>query len=212
MPVGKTHKHQRGVSGILEQSPEIGNYVLSQYMAGNSISEIWKLLSIKWPELKISKITISRFISRQLDDISPDRISDDSLGVGKEVISLIDDTIESLEDTFSSVRREVSLEPEQLKKLDQIQRKVNCSLTLAKRKYKVYELSLKIANNEIQDTIRKFTNSLSGRQKEELAKLVDDDLFLESQVLSKAKQKQFDKYNRAKTKLFYKHFGTNEVA
>jgi len=210
MPVGKVHKHQRGASGVIEQDTELGNFILKEYMGGSSVTEIWKLLQIKYPERKVSRITISRYIQRQLDDISPDNLTDES--VGKDVLNIFDNTIESLSEIFSNIRKEMNLEPDQIKRLDQMERKTSLNLTLARRKYKVFQLSMRMANTEIENVMQKFTASLSGKQREELSQIVDKDLFLESEVLSKAENKKYQKYNKAKTKLWYKHFPQHENA
>jgi hypothetical protein len=199
----KTHRHLRGKTSLLDQDEELASFCLNEFMNGGSVSEISRLVNIRFFPKKISPISIKRWIDKQISDIDPEKLDEDT--IGKTVTDAFDETSKSFNDLFSDIRENVNLNAKQDEQLDQVQRKVNLNLNLAKKKFKIYKLQLRIADTEIQDTLQEFLNQLTGSQKEMLSEMIEE-LFLPDQLISDKDRKKYKRYQRKRVKDFYKVF------
>jgi hypothetical protein len=194
------NKNVRGKTSILLADQQLHDFVLSNYMSGSSPSDIAKLIRIRFPNKPVSRLTISRFLDRTLDDIKPDIQTSD-----KSILKLIDDSIVEFNSLFQDIEESVTLTTEQQEKLDKHHRRVILSLNLAKKRWKIFMLQVQMTNTEVQEGLQKFINCLSGKQKLQLNEMMQD-IFLEDQLLNKQDTKKYQKYQKSKVKAFYKYF------
>jgi len=199
----KQHKNIRGKTSLLDADLELHDFVLSNYMAGSNPSEIAKMIRIRYPTKPISRISISRFLDRTLDDIKPDiQTSDKS---SKDLLKLIDDSIDEFNSLFQDIEESVTLTSQQQEKLDKHHRRVIMSLNLAKKRWKIFMLQVQMTNTELQEGLQKFINTLTGKQKLQLNEMLEN-LWREDQLLNQQDTKKFQKYQKSKVKSFYKYF------
>jgi hypothetical protein len=199
----KQHRNVRGKTSLLDADQELHDFVLSNYMTGSSPSEIAKMIRVRYPNKPISRITISRFLDRTLDDINPEMQTSDKSS--KDLLKQFDDTIEEFNSLFSEIEESVDLTTEQQERLDKHHRRVIMSLNLAKKRWKIFMLQVQMTNTEVQEGLQKFINTLTGKQKLQLNEMLQD-MFLEDQLLNQQDTKKYLKYQKSKVKSFYKYF------
>ncbi len=199
----KNHQNIDGRICLLDVDIELSEFVLSEFLNGNNSVEISKLVKIRFPDKKISPLTIRRWLDKKIDLINPDNQTTDR--ATKDVIQAFDFSIKTFNNYFEEIKAELDLEPKQLRKLEEVQRKVNTELGKSKRQFKIYQLSLKIANQEIQDTLEKFLNTLTGTQRTQLGEMVEN-LIPDDFLVNNSDKKKYEKYQKKKTKLYYDCF------
>jgi hypothetical protein len=202
----KQHQNIDGRMCILDIDTELGDFVLNEFLNGEDSVGIAKLVKIRFPDKKISPLTIRRWLDKKIDLIDPDNQTTD--GATKAVVEAFDFSIKTFNNYFEEIKVELDLEPKQLRKLEEVQRKVNTELGKSKRQFKIYQLSLKIANQEIQDTLEKFLNTLTGTQRLKLGEMVET-LIPDEFLINNTDKKKYEKYQKKKTKLYYECFPVN---
>lgn len=207
MGTGNRHINIRGRDAILSKDIELKNYVLSEYMSGKSITQIAKDIIIKFPEKPpISRVTISRFINQHLDELDVDESCSDS--AIKELIQAFQDTKDNFNQLFDELREELDLSPKQIEMVDKMQRKCNLSLNNCKTKWKLFIISTRQTNTELQGLLGKFVNTLDWDQKQSLSKLLDE--MWPEELLTDKDMNKYRKFQAKKVKLFYKMFPQHE--
>jgi hypothetical protein len=199
----KQHHNIDGRMCILDIDTELGDFVLNEFLNGEDSVGIAKLVKIRFPDKKISPLTIRRWLDKKIDLIDPD--NQDSDKTTQAVIGAFDFSIKSFNKLFDEIKAEVDLTSSQQKKLENLQRSINSEFGKSKRQFKIYQLSLKIANQEIQDTLEKFLNTLTGTQRSKLGEMVED-LIPDDFLINNSDKKKYDKYVKKKTKAFYDCF------
>lgn len=204
-------KHHRNITGsysIIDTDSELKNFVLEKFLSGSNPTEIAKAIEIRWPTKKISRLTISRYLDKSISNLSPDEYTSEK--VTKEVNDAFSKTTENFRKLFNEMREEIALTPKQEEMLDKTERKVNLEISLAKRRFRIYQLQFQITDSQIQNILRKFTNSLTGEQRRTLGEMVEKELFTKDQLLGNVDSRKYEKWKKKQTKSFYRTFGKEE--
>ena len=125
------------------------------------------------------------------------------------VTDAFDSTTQSFNDLFDEIKQNVSLDGKQIDKLEKVQRKINLNLNLARKKFKIFQLQLRISDTEIQSTLQEFCKLLTGPQKEILSKMIEP-LFLDEQIIPDKDRKKYQRYQKKRVSEFYKCFPQQE--
>jgi hypothetical protein len=205
---GASHRNIRGRDARMSKDLELAQWVLSEYMAGKTISQITKDIIVKFPDKPpVSRITLSRFINQHLDDLDIEESHSDQST--KELLNAFQETKNSFNDLFDKIREEVDLTPEQVRMIDTMQRRCNINLNTCKTKWKLFIIATKQANTELKELLSSFTRSLDSSQKQKLSEMVDK-MFDSDELLSEKDRKKYQKYQAKKVELYFKMFPQHE--
>lgn len=208
MQKGKQHRNISGKSSILDVDQELGEFVLSRYMEGLTPTLIEREIIIKYPDKKISRITIDRWISKKItEELDPESLNEET--ASKELLKSFDDTINNFNLLFDELKETLNLDSSQIDKINKMHKRTILNLNNCKKKWQIFKLQCKINDTELKDMLSEFCRELSGEQKRRLNEIVEQ-MLPPDQVFIDANRKKYDKFNRAKTKLWFKHFPQHE--
>jgi len=197
------HKNLRGRQSIIESDQILKDFIISAFMDGNSSTEISRMIKVRFPTKPINRLTISRYLDKMMDNVlDPEQQGTNST---KALLQNFDDTLKEFNDLFEDIRKNMDLTPEQNEKLDSSQRRITISINLSKKRWKMFLLTVQQSNTELKEGLGKFIRTLDGTQKLQLNEMLKD-LWREDEILDSKDSKIFQRYQKQKTKLFYKYF------